>query len=150
MAEGIPVPATAFARAVKAAQAQLVAANVSPHIFRNRSRVIPKEMPTAVVVRLRTSRSEAAAGVNKWVVWQTLMDVELYARARVGVDVEDALDALLIDASAALLADATLGGVVAGLQAAGVDWDYDVDGEKTACATVSVVVHQAASSASFI
>lgn len=144
------VPVTAFARAVKAAQQQLQAAAVSSHIFRNRSRVVPKDMSTAVVVRLRTARSQAASGVNHWAIWNTALDVELYARARVGLDVEDALDALLASASAALLADATLGGVVAGLQLAGVDWDYDVDGEKTACATASFLVRHAAGAASLI
>lgn len=138
---------TAFARAVKAAQQQLTAAAVSPHIFRNRARVVPKDMPTAVVVRARTARSEAAAGLNRFGVWQTALDVELYARARVGVDVEDALDALLADASAALLADATLGGVIGGLQLAALDWDYDVDGEKTACATASFVMRHRAGAA---
>lgn len=150
MPEVAPVRSTAFARAVKAAQQQLEVAAVSPNVFRNRARVVPKDMPTAVVVRLRTARSDAAAGVNNWSTWNTALDVELYARARVGVDVEDALDALLADASAALLADATLGRTVGGLQLAGVDWDYDVDGEKTACATASFLVRHAAGAASLI
>lgn len=141
------LPTTAFARVVKAAQQQLQGAAVSPHIFRNRARVVPKDMPTAVVVRLRTARSEAAAGINSWAVWHTSVELELYARARVGMDVEDALDALLAAASAALLAEPTLGGVVAGVQLAGVDWDYDVDGEKTACATASFFVRHAAGAA---
>lgn len=144
MSDVAPVRSTAFARAVKAAQQQLEAAAVSPNVFRSRARVVPKDMPTAVVVRLRTARSDAAAGVNSWSTWNTALDVELYARARVGVEVEDALDALLADASAALLADATLGRTVGGLQLAGVDWDYDVDGEKTACATASFFVRHAA------
>lgn len=142
-----PVRRTAFARAVKAVEQQLQSACVSPHIFRNRARVVPKDMPTAVVVRMRTARSEAAAGVSTWTVWNSALDVEMYARARVGMDVEDAMDELLARVSDALLADPSLGGVVGGLQLAAVDWDYDVDGEKTACATASFVVRHAAGAA---
>lgn len=143
-----PVRHTAFARAVKAAEQQLQAAGVSPHIFRNRARVVPKDMGTAVVVRMRTARSEAATGVNTWTVWNSALDVEMYARARVGMDVEDAMDELLARVSDALLADPSLGGVVGGLQLAAVDWDYDVDGEKTGCVTASFLVRQAAGTVS--
>lgn len=137
-----PMPSTAFARAVKAAQQQLEAAGVSPHIFRNRARVVPKDMGTAVVVRARQAEGETPAGMGSSSQWQLVLALECYARARVGIDLEDALDELLLAASSAIAEDRTLGQVVADIAPVGVHWEFDVDGEKTACATVTFVVQQ--------
>lgn len=131
-------PSTAFARTSAAVLLQL--GSVSPHLFRNRSRVVPAQMPTAIAVHLQAARREASAGVNAWALWQTALTVECYARSRVGLDVEDALDQLLSAAIAALEADRTLGGVVGDLQLTALDWDFDTDGEKTACATATFTV----------
>ncbi|QTW18187.1 hypothetical protein [Comamonas kerstersii] len=147
-APGTPVRRTAFARAVKAVEQQLQSACVSPHIFRNRSRVVPKDMPTAVVVRSGQAEGETPAGMGSSSQWQLVLAVECYARARVGVDVEDALDDVLVAVSDALTADRTLGGVVADVAPVGVHWEFDVDGEKTACATVTYIVQQFSAAAS--
>jgi len=142
------VPTTAFARAVKAAQQQLEVAAVSANIFRNRSRVVPKDMATAVVLRASQAEGQTPAGMGASSQWQLVLAMECYARARVAMDVEDALDALLLAATDAITADRTLGGVVADIAPAGVHWDFDVDGEKTACATVTFIVHQFTAGAS--
>lgn len=138
MPETAVATVTAFARASRAVQKQLQ--GVSPHIFGNRSRVVPQQMPTAIAVHLQASRREPSAGVNAWALWQTALTVECYARQRVGVEAEEAIDQLLSAAIAALEADRTLDGVVGDLQLAGLDWDFDADGEKTACATATFTV----------
>lgn len=143
-----PVRSTAFARAVKAVQAQLEAAQVSQHIFRNRSRVVPKDMATAVVVRSSQAEGDTPAGMGASNQWQLMLALECYARGRVGMDVEDALDELLLGATHAITADRTLGQVVADIVPVAVHWEFDVDGEKTACATVTFIVQQFTAAAS--
>lgn len=143
------VQVTAFARATKAVEQQLKAAAVSPYVFRSRARVVPKDMPTALVVRASQAEGETPAGAGAATQWQLVLALECYARARAGVDVEDALDALLGAAAQALAIDRTLGQVVADIAPVGVRWDFDVDGEKTACATVTFVVHQFTAGTSF-
>lgn len=148
MPDVAPVRSTAFARAVKAVQLQLESAQVSANVFRNRSRVVPKEMPTAVVVRSSQAQGETSAGMCAGDQWQLVLAVECYARARVGVDLEDALDELLLAVTAAVAADRTLDGVVADVAPTAVHWEFDVDGEKTACATVTFIVQQFTAAAS--
>lgn len=142
MPESTPVRSTAFAKAVKAVQQQLLAADVSPNVFRNRARVVPKDMATAVVVRSSQAEGQTPAGMGASNQWQLVLAVECYARTRVGVEVEDALDLLLLEVGEAITADRTLGQVVADIAPAGVQWEFDVDGEKTACATVTFIVQQ--------
>lgn len=129
---------TAFARTSAAVRQQLQ--GVSPHIFGDRSRVVPQQMATAIAVHLQAARREPSAGINAWSLWQTSVTVECYARPRTGKDAETALDELLGAAIAALEADRTLGGVVSDLQLGALDWDFDADGEKTACATATFAV----------
>ena len=148
MPESTPTGSTAFARAVKAVQLQLEGAAVSANVFRNRSRVVPRDMATAVVVRSSQAEGETPAGLGASNQWQLVLAVECYARARAGVDLEDALDALLLGVTDAVAADRTLGQVVADIAPVGVHWDFDVDGEKTGCATVTFIVQQFTAAAS--
>lgn len=140
--EAVPIHTTAFARAVKAAQTQLELAAVSANIFRNRARVVPADMATAVVVRPGNAEAVSSVGMGADWQWQTLLVLECYARKTAQSDVDEAVDVLLLAATNAIVADRTLGGVVADLAPAGVHWDFDVDGEKTACATVTFIVQQ--------
>lgn len=148
MPEGTPTGSTAFARAVKAVQLLLEGAAVSANVFRNRSRVVPRDMATAVVVRSSQAEGETPVGLGASNQWQLVLAVECYARARAGVDLEDALDALLLGVTDAVAADRTLGQVVADIAPVGVHWDFDVDGEKTGCATVTFIVQQFTAAAS--
>lgn len=148
MPESTAIRVTAFARAVKAVLQQLEAAAVSVHVFRNRSRVVPRDMATAVVVRSSQAEGETPAGMGSSSQWQLVLAVECYARACAGVDMEDALDALLLGVTEAVAADRTLGQVVADIAPVGVHWDFDVDGEKTGCATVTFIVQQFTAAAS--
>lgn len=150
MTDTTPLRSTAFARAVKAVRQRLLAAAVSPHVFTNRARVVPKDMATAVVVRASQAEGQTPAGAYSSNQWQLILAVECYARARAGVELEDALDELLLATTDAIAADRNLGGVVADIVPAGVQWEFDVDGEKTACATVTFIVQQFTAAASLV
>lgn len=139
---------TAFAAAVRAVQQQLESASVSPHIFRNRARVVPRDMPTAVVVRASQAEGQTPAGMGSSSQWQLVLALECYARASAGLDAEDAVDALLLGVTDAIAVDRSLGQVVADIAPVAVQWEFDVDGEKTACATVTFIVQQFTSAAS--
>lgn len=82
--------------------------------------------------------------------WATKIDVECYARAPAGTTPDVAVDDLLTTAYARLMADPTLGGVVLSLQPQSVELDFDVDAEKTACATLVFHAHHRANPATFI
>lgn len=147
MSEPVSTPpalaGSAFARLVRAALEQLRGAAVSQHLFRNRARVIPKDMPTAVVVRLQSADADMAAGSGALSLWDVVLVVECYARTALGCEMEDALDELTLQVTSALLQDRTLGGVVADLALARLQWDFDADGERTGCAIATFVVRQA-------
>lgn len=147
MPENAPIRSTAFARAVTAVQQLLEGAAIA-NVFRNRSRVVPRDMATAVVVRASQAEGETPAGLGSSSQWQLVLAVECYARQRAGVELEDALDALLLDVTEAVATDRTLGQVVADIAPVGVHWDFDVDGEKTGCATVTFIVQQFTAAAS--
>lgn len=126
------------ARAV--ADAFKTAPAVSPNVFRSRSRVVPRQMDTAIAVYLGRAQRTEADGTLVPGVWDTQLVVEHYAREVAGATVEDALDELLQAAHARLAEDPTLGDLVADCELASLAWDYDMDGEQTACATAVFVV----------
>ena len=139
---------TAFARAAAAAVQVLQAAAVSANVYRSRARVVPKQMPTAVVVRLVQAEGNAGVGQSALSLWGVQLAVECYARATADAPSDDVLDELLQAATTALMADASLGGVVGFIQPQAIAWDFDVDGEQTACATAHFLVQQAVRPAS--
>ena len=77
------------------------------------------------------------------------MAVECYARASGATAPDAAVDDLLQAAYARLAADPTLGGALA-MYPQQVAYDFDADGEKTACATLVFSVLHSASSASLV
>lgn len=128
---------TAFAQIVLAMQAALQSAPaVAPHIMRARVRQLPEQMATAVVVRPLRAAVDTAVGAGTPLVWATGVQVECYARGSVGCPVDVTLDALLERTVTRLRQDCTLGGLVGDLEPKTIDWDFDVDGAQTACATV--------------
>lgn len=108
---------------------------VATQVDRVRLRPLAKTTERAVVVR----PDEAEAGMaaiypNLPVSWINAIYVECYARSSAGTAPDVAVDSLLGDVYARLMEDPTLGGVVASLEAKSIKWDFDVDGEQTACA----------------
>lgn len=140
---------TVFARVAGAAVAALEAAPpVSSAVYRARMRAVSQQESTAVVVRLRQAEVDRGVGNGTPGIWATVLDVECYARALPGQSGDDAVDALLDATVARLVADPSLGGVVGDIGLLGVTWDFDMDGQGTACAVVTFSVRHATASAS--
>jgi hypothetical protein len=70
--------------------------------------------------------------------------VECYARASAGTSPDEAVDPLVQSVYARLMTDPTLGGAVNLIEAQDISFDFDVDGEQTACATLIFNLRQIA------
>ena len=129
---------TMFAAAVGAILAALSAGTpVAPQVARVRLRPIAQATGTAVIVTpLATEVAEAALMPGYPVSWTTAIKVECYARSSAATTPDVAVDSLVADVYARLMADPTLGGVVISLQPQSINWDFDADGDNTACATL--------------
>lgn len=142
---------TAFASVIGAMQAALQAAPaVSPNVFRARARVVPQQMATAIVVRPGQAERDSSVGQGAVAVWLTAVAVDCYARGTTASPVDDAVDALIGNAVDRLQQDPALGGLVGSLDPQAITWDFDVDGEQTACATVTFYVRHATAAASLL
>lgn len=142
---------TAFASVVGAMVAQLNAVTpVSPHIYRARMRVLPSTVQSAVVVRILGAEVDAAAGQNVCGVWATAVAVECYARSGASTSPDVAVDALLEAVVTRLQQNRSLGGLVGDLVITSVNYDFDVDGETTACATVLFSIRHATAANSIL
>lgn len=140
---------TAFAQVLGAMQAALRAADpVSPNVFRARARVVPQQMATAIVVRPAQAERDASVGQGAMVLWLTAVAMDCYARGSASAPVDTAVDALMGAAVQRLMQDPSLGGLVGSIDPQAVTWDFDVDGEQTACATVTFYVRHATAAAS--
>lgn len=124
--------------AVSAMAALLQAAPaIAAQVDRVYLRPIPKGHASAVVVRPSQSDVSEASMVSGYPIsWLSVIAVECYTRAATGVAPDVAVDALLEAAYARLMADPTLGDAVIGLQPKGIRYEFDSDGERTACATL--------------
>lgn len=110
---------------------------VAAQVLRVRLRPIASSQPTAVVVRpLRAEVAEAAMSPILPISWTSEIAVECYARCGADTSPDLAVDALVEAVYARLLADPTLGGVVLALRPQGIAFDFDADGDQTACATL--------------
>lgn len=118
-------------------------AGAAPKVDRVRLRPLAASDDSAVVVRPDAAEGpdyELATGHP--VAWVQTVDVECYARVTPGVAPDLAVDPLLSDVYGRLMADPTLGGAVHGITPVRVAYDFDVDGEKVACATLSLSINQ--------
>lgn len=105
-------------------------------VYANRARPISAQQPSAVAVRLESSSGSTA--VLGAIDWQTRYSVECYARAGAVTEPASAVDSLLAEVWARLVALQPSG---LGLMSFEVDpalsWDYDDSGDSaTVCATV--------------
>ncbi|WP_343591910.1 hypothetical protein [Paracidovorax wautersii] len=141
--------ATAFAQILGAMQAALQAdPPVSATVYRGvRTRAVPRDLPDAIALRLVQAEIDQGAGAGVRGVWQTAVVVECYARS--AADVDGPLDLLMSAAVDRLLADPSLGGPVGALVPQGVTWDFDIDGEQTACALITFLVRHVTAAGHF-
>lgn len=120
---------------------------VAPVVDRVRLRPLPKSNPQAVTVR--PVQAEAVESLMQGAVihWAVVVAVECYARSE--SDPDGAVDGLVSDVYSRLMTDVSLGGAVVQVQPQAVVYDFDVDGEKTACATLTFLIRQRSSGAVF-
>lgn len=135
---------TAFASIVGAMVAALGASPaVSPQIHRARVRPVAADWATLVAVRPIDATLEPFAIQGGPMNVDTRIAVECYARARAGQPPDVAVDALLGAAYARLAENSTLGGLVGDLVPSSLTYDFDADGDATACATlIYTAVHR--------
>ena len=118
---------------------------VSAQVHRARMRPAAAEWTTMVVVRLIDVALEPFAVRGAPFNADTTLAVECYARGSAGQSPDLAVDALMTAVYARLAADASLGGLVGELLPTGISFDFDSDGEPTACATLNYTArHRAA------
>ncbi len=136
--------ATVFSGIVGAMVAALSAGPaIAGQVSRIKLRPISKENPTAIVVRPADAGVEQGAGAGVPLIWGTVIAVSCYARGAASAPADQALDPVLRDAFARLMADQSLGGLAGGINPTGIAWEFDVDGENTACATLTFNVRHA-------
>lgn len=135
---------TVFATVIGAMVSALNAAPaVSAQVHRARVRVIPKEWPNCVVVRPMQAELEQGVGQGVAGIWATAVQVECYVRGLAATAPDLAVDALLEAVSNRFAQDRSLGGLVGDLTLLAINYDFDVDGESTACATLTYTVRHA-------
>lgn len=123
---------------------------VATQIARVRLRPMAQAQAQAVVVRpLQSEVAETSLYPNLPVSWTSAISVECYARSGVATAPDVALDSLVEAVYARLMADPTLGGAVLSLQPQSLTWDFDADGEQTACAAFVFTARQRAVAATF-
>lgn len=107
---------------------------VSAQIYRARLRPLAAQHADAVVVRVRSSAPSPAAILGAPLDWASQIDVEIYARSSTSTAPDLALDALWAAVYARLMANSLLGGLLqTELQCTQLAYDFDIDGEHTAC-----------------
>lgn len=123
----------------EAVQAMLDAlAGVAPQVDRVRLRPLKATTTTAVVVRPEGAdvlQASDFSGVP--LLWEAQILVDCYAKTTSATAADLAVDALAEQVYARLMADPTLGGAVVQLRPSRASYDFDVQGDLTACVTFS-------------
>ena len=139
---------TRFLSITKAVETELQkGVPVAGLVERNRSRVLASTVRTAVVVRQGQAKVDQVAGRVQAVPWLTSIQIDCYGRASTNQAADEVVDGVLQLVQQRLGLDMTLGGVAGGLALQGIAWDFDVDGDSTACATATYYVRHSASAA---
>ena len=127
---------TLIATVTTAVMAALQAAPaIAPQIARVRLRPLAGNTTTACVVR----PLQAEVNVRDMggpVQWTCRLAVECYAKTTAQIAPDLSVDALVKSAYDRLMADPRLGGVVVNVDPEGITYDFDADGDQTACATL--------------
>ena len=107
---------------------------VSAQIYRARLRPLAAQHVNALVVRVLSSTPARAAIQGGPMDWDSQIAVECYVRSATSTPPDLALDSLWAAVYARLMANSLLGGLLqAELYCTQVAYDFDVDGEHTAC-----------------
>lgn len=120
---------TAVLSALQAAPA------IAPQVARVRLRPFAGNTTTACVVRpLQAEVADRDMGGP--MLWVCRLAVECYAKTTAQTAPDVAVDALMFSVYSRLMADPTLSGTAVRVDPEGVTYDFDADGEQTACATL--------------
>lgn len=139
---------THFLQVVKAVEVALKRGDpVAGLVERNRARVLASSVRTAAVVRQGHANADRAVGRLQAVPWLTSIQIDCYGRASADLAADEVVDGVLKAVHQRLGLDVTLDGIAGGLALQGIAWDFDVDGESTACATATYFVRHSASAA---
>lgn len=125
-------------------QALQVAPAVAGSIGRVQLRPVAKSVASAVVVRPVGASVLESSLPGAPIAWTITLAVECYARAAAGTSPDEAVDPVVQSVYARLMTDPTLGGAVNLIEAQDISYDFDVDGEQTACATLIFNLRQIA------
>jgi len=107
---------------------------VSAQIYRARLRPLAAQHTNAVVVRVLSSTPARAAIQGGPMDWDSQIAVECYVRSATSTAPDLALDSLWAATYARLMANSLLGGLLqAELNCTQAVYDFDIDGENTAC-----------------
>ena len=128
--------ATATAAICQALQA---APAVAPAVYRARSRAISE----AVAVNVRPLGAEVQERILSGPLrWQCRIGVECYVKTTTQTAPDVAVDALLEAVYARLMDDPSLGGAVKRIEPESIAYDFEADGDQSACATLVLSVTQ--------
>lgn len=108
----------------------------------DRVRLRPQSATTTKAVSVRPGAAEVfdAPEISGYpYAWDASLVVDCYARPAADEALDEAVDPLLADVYARLMADLTLGGRVVTLQPHSLSYDFDVDGGKAVCATLTFI-----------
>ena len=109
---------------------------VSAQIYRARMRELAAEHANAVVVRVLSSTAERSTMKGGNTDWSSQIAVECYARSNTSTAPDLALDALWAAVYARLMANSLLGGLLLDeMYCTQAAYDFDIDGQHTACLT---------------
>jgi hypothetical protein len=129
---------TAFGSIVAGIVTRLQAAPaVSAQVYRARLKPVAAQSDTAVVVRIRSSSAAPFAILNGPTDWDTLIDIECYARSAT-LSPDAAADELLGAVYDRLSADPTLGGLVMDLGVTDLQYDFAAEADQMACVTLTL------------
>ena len=107
---------------------------VSAQIYRARLRPLAAQHTDAVVVRVLSSTPVRAAIQDGPMDWDSQIAVECYVRSATSTAPDLALDSLWAAVYARLMANSLLGGLLqTELNCTQATYDFDIDGEHTAC-----------------
>lgn len=117
---------------------------VASQVARVRLRPLAANTTTALVVRPAEAQATEQLLSGMPIQWACQIAVECYAKTTTAAAPDAAVDSLLAATYARLMAEPTLAGAVGLINPVGITYDFDVDGESTACAILTLQVRQTA------
>lgn len=110
------------------------------HIRRGRNVPVPQEHTQAIDVHVQRSNASTEYLDGSLLRWETLVGIDCYARASVGVDAETAVDALLAAVFNRMAAASVPAGLISWSLDPAIQWDVSEADQTLAQASLSLRV----------